>query len=235
VEVNGNESVTFSKTAPAATANQGMLNITVSEQKADTRGASTGSATAIDNAIVRFGEGEQLGKFHFGNPSVNICIPQGGKEYAVANVSTNEIPVNFKATKDGEYTISFNPENVEFDYLHLIDNLTGADVDLLALRQAQGPASYTFTAKTTDYASRFRLVFSASGDACEPSGNFAFISNGNIIVNGNGTLQMIDMMGRVIRSTDVARNVSTSGIPAGVYVLRLIEGENVRTQKLVIE
>ena len=247
VEVNGNESVTFSKTAPAATANQGMLNITVAEQKADTRGASTGSATAIDNAIVRFGEGEQLGKFHFGNPSANISIPQGGKEYAVANVnvgtdvarnvSTNEIPVNFKASKNGEYTISFNPENVEFDYLHLIDNLTGSDVDLLALRQAQGPASYTFTAKTTDYASRFRLVFSASGDACEPSGNFAFISNGNIIVNGEGTLQVVEVTGRVIvcRDASHASAISTSGMAPGVYVLRLINGNDVKTQKIVIE
>ena len=247
VEVNGNESVTFSKTAPAATANQGLLNITVAEQKSGTRGASTGSATAIDNAIVRFGEGEQLGKFHFGNPSANISIPQGGKEYAVANVnvgtdvarnvSTNEIPVNFKASKNGEYTLSVNPENVEFDYLHLIDNLTGSDVDLLALRQAQGPASYTFTAKTTDYASRFRLVFSASGDACEPSGNFAFISNGNIIVNGEGTLQVIDMMGRVTvcRDASHASAISTSGMTPGMYVLRLIKGETVRTQKIVIE
>ena len=241
VEVNGNESVTFSKTAPAATANQGLLNITVAEQKADTRGP----ATAIDNAIVRFGEGEQLGKFHFGNPSANICIPQGGKEYAVANVnvgtdvarnvSTNEMPVNFKASKNGEYTISFNPENVEFDYLHLIDNLTGSDVDLLALRQAQGPASYTFTAKTTDYASRFRLVFSASGDACEPSGNFAFISNGNIIVNGEGTLQVVDVTGRVVRCSDGVHTVSTNGMTPGMYVLRLIEGNNVRIQKIVIE
>ena len=246
VEVNGNESVTFSKTAPAATANQGMLNITVAEQKADTRGASTGLATAIDNAIVRFGEGEQLGKFHFGNPSANISIPQGGKEYAVANVnvgtdvarnvSTNEMPVNFKATKDGEYTISFNPENVEFDYLHLIDNLTGSDVDLLALRQAQGPASYTFTAKTTDYASRFRLVFSASGDACEPSGNFAFISNGNIIVNGEGTLQVVDVTGRVIvcRDASHASAISTSGMTPGIYVLRLINGNDVKVQKVVV-
>ncbi len=235
VEVDGYESVTFSKTAPAATANQGMLNITVAEQKADTRGASTGSATAIDNAIVRFGEGEQLGKFHFGNPSANISIPQGGKEYAVATVSTNEIPVNFKASKNAEYTISFNPENVEFDYLHLIDNLTGADVDLLALRQAQGPASYTFTAKTTDYASRFRLVFSASGDACEPSGNFAFISNGNIIVNGEGMLQVVDVTGRVVRCSDGVHTVSTNGMTPGMYVLRLIEGNNVRIQKIVIE
>ena len=244
VEVDGNESVTFSKTAPAATANQSLLNITVAEQKSGTRGASTGSATAIDNAIVRFGEGEQLGKFHFGNPSANISIPQGGKEYAVANVgrdapwhvsTTDEIPINFKASKNGEYTIYFNPENVEFDYLHLIDNLTGTDVDLLALQQAQGPPSYTFTAKTTDYASRFRLVFSASGDACEPSGNFAFISNGNIIVNGEGTLQVIDMMGRVTVCRDaVPASLSTAGMTPGVYVLRLINGSDMKVQKVVV-
>ena len=253
VEVNGNESVTFSKTAPAATANQGLLNITVAEQKSGTRGASTGSATAIDNAIVRFGEGEQLGKFHFGNPSANISIPQGGKEYAVANVnvgtdvarnvSTNEMPVNFKASKDGEYTLTVNPEGVEMAYLHLIDNLTGADVDLLSAGdRGSAPAmttegvSYTFTAKTTDYASRFRLVFSASGDACEPSGNFAFISNGNIIVNGEGTLQVVDVTGRVIvcRDASHASAISTSGMTPGIYVLRLINGNDVKVQKVVV-
>ena len=60
-------------------------------------------------------------------------------------------------------------EGVKLDHLHLIDNLTGDDIDLLAA----GPltslgASYTFTAKPTDSASRFRLVFSvcvpADGD-----------------------------------------------------------------------
>jgi hypothetical protein len=68
--------------------------------------------------------------------------------------------VSFKAKENGTYTISVDVDNVEMDYLHLIDNLTGTDVDLLALRQAQGPASYTFTAKTTDDASRFKLLFS---------------------------------------------------------------------------
>jgi hypothetical protein len=231
VKVDGNESVTFSKTAPAATANQGLLNITVSEQKADTRGASTGSATAIDNAIVRFGEGEQLGKFHFGNPSANISIPQGGKEYAVANVSTNEIPVNFKATKDGEYTISFNPENVEFDYLHLIDNLTGSDVNLL-----QTP-SYTFTARNDDYESRFRLVFVANDADLGGEGNddFAFISNGQLIITGEGLLQVFDVLGHQLfaKQAPLTSHLSPLTSP-GVYVLRLINGENVKTQKIVV-
>ncbi len=80
------------------------------------------------------------------------------------------------------------------------------------------------------------------------SGAFAFISDGNIIVtdgpstpstgsgtSGTYTLQIVDVMGRVIRCTDGVRTVSTAGIPAGVYVLRLIDGSNVKTQKIVIK
>ena len=129
------------------------------------------------------------------------------------------------------------------EYLHLIDNLTGADVDLVPLLREHGgvkhPATYTFTAKPPDYTSRFRLVFSngdAGGDPCEPP--FAYISNGKIVVVGNAgaaSLQVIDMTGRVIRvCTDVARNISTSGIPAGIYILRLIDGDSVRMQKIVV-
>jgi hypothetical protein len=112
--------------------------------------------------------------------------------------------------------------------LHLIDNLTGTDVDLLT------NPNYGFDAKVSDYASRFKLVFNASNDN-ESEGGFAFISNGQLIVNGEGTLQVIDMLGRVIVSRDAARYVSTMGIPAGVYVLRLINGENVKNQKIIIE
>ena len=129
-------------------------------------------------------------------------------------------------------------ENADVDYLHLIDNLTGADIDLLALRQAQGPAEYTFTAKITDYASRFRLVFSVCGDADGDNGTFAFINTGNIIVTGaeaDAVLQIVDVTGRIIVCRDAARHVSTSGMTPGVYVLRLINGDNVKTQKIVID
>ncbi|MBQ6772297.1 MAG: T9SS type A sorting domain-containing protein [Bacteroidales bacterium] len=159
----------------------------------------------------------------------------------------------FQGRQNGTYTLTFDTQNLDLDYLHLIDNMTGADVDLLPLLRGQGgfnnhpnaviagedpqsPApSYTFTAKTTDYASRFRLVFSAPADETSANRPFAFISNGEIIVNGEGTLQVMDMTGRVIRCTDVARNISTLGMPTGVYVLRLVSGENVRTQKMVID
>ena len=87
--------------------------------------------------------------------------------------------------------------------------------------------------KKTDYASRFRLVFSICGNA-NGDNAFAFISNGNIIVDGEGMLQVIDVTGRVVLSGDAKHCVSTNGMTPGVYVLRLINGDDVKTQKIVI-
>ena len=235
------ESVYFTKVSSNAAPqpNNGSLHIALTQVpepvEGPTRnqtGVSTSSTTLLDNAIVSFNEGSQLGKFYFGEQNGNIYIPQGAEEYAIAySDGYGEMPVNFRANENGQYTISVNPKGVEMIYLHLIDNLTGADVDLL-----QTP-EYTFNAKTTDYASRFKLMFSINQEdgPSTGSGTFAFISNGNLIVNGEGMLQIIDVMGRVIVSRDGVHTVSTNGMTAGVYVLRLINGENVRTQKIVIE
>ena len=76
------------------------------------------------------------------------------------------------------------------------------------------------------------------------SGTFAFVSDGNIIIldgpsTGSGacsTLQIVDVMGRVIRvCTDGVHTVSTAGMPAGMYVLRLINGNEVKVQKVIVE
>ena len=172
-----NETVIFSKATRWNAPNQGGLQITVTQ--VDKNDSSAGS-TIADKAIISFNPGDQLGKFDFNSNAV-VYLPQGGKDYAIVSVggdaarhvSTTEIPVNFKATENGQYTISVNPEGVEMSYLHLIDNLTGADIDLLGefplSKEDQGdstpqPVTYTFTAKPTDQASRFRLVFSFCGD-----------------------------------------------------------------------
>ena len=145
---SANDSVVFTRaTQQSAVPSNSGLNIALTQ--ANTRGASTGSAALLDNAIITFNEGSQLGKFYFGKQNANIYLPQGGEEYAIVsvgngrdaarNVSTNEVPLNFKAKENGTYTLSVNPEGVEMGYLHLIDNMTGADVDLLALRPFDGP------------------------------------------------------------------------------------------------
>ena len=130
-------------------------------------GTAGSGTTIIDRVIVRMGEGQTQPKFQINRNSTKLYIPQGGTDYAVITSNgQGELPLNFKAETDGTYTLSFNAEEVGFSYLHLIDNLTGADVDLLPLLREQGglnhPATYTFTAKTTDYESRFKLVFSTN-------------------------------------------------------------------------
>lgn len=112
--------------------------------------------STIDRAIICFNKGYQLPKFQLRDNSTKIYIPQDGKDYAVVNAdNVGELTINFKAEKDGSYILTFSAEKVKFDYLHLIDSLTGDDVDLLS------NPSYSFEAMTTDYVSRFRLVFSA--------------------------------------------------------------------------
>ena len=108
--------------------------------------------------------------------------------------------------------------------------MTGADIDLLET------PSYSFDAKVTDYASRFKLVFATSNDSND--NHFAFYNNGNIVINNEGSaiLNIVDVLGRTISSQNIngSENVSINA-KAGVYTLQLIQGEKVMTQKIVIE
>ena len=112
--------------------------------------------------------------------------------------------------------------------LQVID-MTGNDIDLLA------NPSYTFEAKKTDYRSRFKLVFATGNNSNDD--NFAFYSNGSFVINneGNATLQVIDMNGRIMKSESIngCANVNVKAA-AGVYVLRLVNGDNVKVQKVVV-
>ena len=186
----------------------------------------------LDNAIIRFDGGETLGKFSFRDGSTKVYIPQDGKDYAIVNAgNVGEMPLNFKAEKNGAYTLSFTAEEVGFSYLHLIDNLTGNDVDLLA------NPSYTFNAKMTDYATRFRLVF-ATGSSVEGD-NFGFINgSGNLCIfgiEGTATLQVIDVTGRILSSETFSGSYEKQlNAAPGVYVMRLINGNDVKTQKIVV-
>ena len=189
----------------------------------------------IDNAIVRFDEGRQLPKYQLFKNSTKLYIPKNGKDYAIVNSEAQgEMPVNFKAEENGTYSLNINTENVEMNYLHLVDNMTGMDVDLL-----QTP-SYTFDATTNDYASRFRLVFSAN-DVDGPStgsGTFAFYSNGNWVIGNEGeaTLQVIDVNGRIVSNETINGSVNkTITATPGVYMFRLVNGNEVKTQKIVVK
>ena len=186
--------------------------------------------TLVDRALLRFGEGKGLGKFQMNPNHTKIYMPVEGKDYAVVYTEAQgEMPVSFKAEENGTYTLSFNTKDVELGYLHLIDNMTGIETDLLA------NPSYSFEASTTDYANRFKLMFSTGDNNSE---DFAFFSNGSFVINneGNATVQVMDVNGRILSSENIngCANVNVKAA-AGVYMIRLVNGSNVKVQKVVVK
>lgn len=223
VAAENNEIATFTQQSSKADNDEEMVVINLGKDN-----------TTIDRAIVRFDEGQTLPKFQLFENNTKIYIPQNGTDYAMVTAKQEgELPINFKAKENGVYTLTVS-ETFRFplSVLRLIDHLTGADIDLLTT------PSYTFEAKTTDHANRFKLVFMENEDNQNNNDIFAYISNGELIVNGEGTLQVFDALGRQLFSKNLSTSNSsllTPNFPSGVYVLRLVNGDTIRTQKVVFE
>lgn len=139
-----NSSVTFTPTNASAPVSSPMLNLNLSN-------AENG---LIDRASIRFGEGKSLDKFMLDEANTQLYMLQGEKRYAVVatNATAGEMYVNFKAEKQGSYTLSVEMKDVALGNLHLIDKFTGADIDLLAT------PNYTFMASPSDNVERFTVV-----------------------------------------------------------------------------
>ena len=213
------ESITFSTTMPAKSAN---LNLNISRNN-----------NVVDRAIVNFDGKRSLPKFQLFENSTKIYIPMEGKDYAVVSAGEmGEMPVNFKAESNGSYTMNISTQEVSFTYLHLIDNMTGADVNLLETPY------YTFNAQTNNYASRFRLVF-ATGSSVDGD-SFSFINGaGNLCIfgiEGEATVQVVDVLGHVLSSETFSGSYEKKfDVAPSVYMIRLIQGNDVKTQKMVIK
>ena len=215
------EELVISTEAPANTDGKIVMNV------------SNGRRSVIDRAMVRFGEGRTLPKFMLNDGNTKIYIAEGNEEYAVVrSINESTTPVSFHAAENGTYTLSITAEDVDFTFFHLIDNLTGNDINLLST------PSYTFEASTTDYAQRFSLLYATVDGVGENNGEaFAFFNGNEWVVNNEGeaNLQVIDVTGRLISSETVYGTATVSlNQPAGIYMLRLVNGENVKVQKVVV-
>lgn len=223
VKANGEgETVTFGTSA--ASASKGILSLTVS---------NAGRSIHTDHALVSFQHGDALSKYVFDNDNPKLWIAQDGRDYAiVSSEKQGEVPVNFKAVANGSYTLTVDSKDVEMEYLHLVDHLTGEDVDLLATPH------YTFEAKTSDYASRFKLVFKANDDNVSSS-TFAFFNGDDWTVRSSGAaiLQVVDVTGRIVKTMNINGdvNLNTGGFNVGIYTLCLIDGVQHNNQKIIVK
>lgn len=180
-----------------------------------------------DVAYALFDKGFGLSKINHRNAAIPMLyINQEDADYAIATMSddTKSFNLNFKAMTTGKYTLSYKADG-NFSYLHVIDRLTGEDVDMLL------EGEYSFIASPIDSENRFivRLEYSAGSEISESS-VFAYQSGNDIIVNGEGELQIFDMMGRRVL-TQYVSGVETINLQLnGVYIFKL----NEKTQKIVV-
>lgn len=184
-----------------------------------------------DRLIVKREQDQELVKLSLKGSHSKLYATKDKQELAIVVCENDELPVCFKTAKNGTYTLTATLNAIEADYLHLIDNLTGENIDLLAT------PSYTFDARLKDYASRFRLVFEPSAATETGDDSFAFINNGAFVITNEGvaTLQVVDMTGRIMSSETIYDNFTKPvTLSSGVYILRLINGDQVKTQKMVV-
>ena len=188
------------------------------------------NAEYSDDAYAWFDKGYGLHKIDHRNPAIPMLyIPQDGEDYSIAIMkdNTEAFGLNFKANTTGSYTLKYKAKG-NFDYLHVIDRLTGKDTDMLL------DGEYSFVGSTQDDEARFivKLAYKPNYGSSDET-VFAYQSGSEIFVSGEGELQVFDVTGRIV-STETINGVKAVSVPAqGVYVFRLV-GENVKTQKIVV-
>ena len=182
--------------------------------------------SVIDRAIICFDGKNTLPKLQIFDGSTKLYIPQEGTDYAM--VSSNRqgsIPLNFKAKEFGKYTINFN--GTDMNNIKLIDKFENLVIDL------NETSSYTFIGSPSDRQERFIITFDGS-EHFESSENsiFAYQSGTDIIITGEGELQIFDVLGRMVSTCRVS-GVQTVAKPSqtGMYIMKL----NEKTQKIIIK
>ena len=179
-----------------------------------------------DVALVEFNSGTGFNKMaHYNDQAPMLYINQNGENFALANLSddTEVIDLRFKTMAMSRYTLNAKAQG-SFSYLHLIDKVTGDDIDLLS------SGSYSFVASTNDEADRFIVRFSRGANSSMQNDIFAYQSGNDVVVNGEGELQIFDLMGRMVMDVNV-NGVQTVNVKSqGVYILKL----NEKMQKIVV-
>lgn len=218
VQVDKGTSATFSELAKGTRYNNDYIQFNVANSQYE------------DVAYALFNDSKGLTKINHRNADIPMLyINKKGIDYAIATMSddTKSFDLSFKAMTTGKYTLSYKA-NGEFSYLHIIDRLTGADVDILL------EGEYSFIATPTDQNDRFIVKLGYSPEYGDASNDiFAFQSGNEIFVSGSGELQIFDVTGRKVMTTTINGAESISVTAPGIYIFRLV-GTEVKTQKIVV-
>ena len=202
-------------------------------------GLSDGS-NSTDVAVLELGRPDEGGaeKLRVGAAKGRIALRHDGRDFAILfrDMNQGSQPLYFDAKEDGTFTLSWNTANANFQSLTLVDNITGVKLDMLTHDH------YEFHGNMSDYKSRFKVLIGEFTDIEEneevTENSFAFFDGSEWVVNGQGQLEVVDMLGRTVRNERLANDqnrVSLNGVANGVYLMRVANGNDVKVQKIIIQ
>lgn len=194
-----------------------------------------------DRCFAYFGPGIGLDKMaNLSESAAALWIYDGGRNYAIAHIGSESesLDLMFRNRQSGNFTLSVSGGEHGFSYLHLIDRVTGADIDL------SQQSSYSFQAIGNESENRFKLVFRYNtvveeNDDIPSSSNFCFVIDKMLYFSRetrHAHMVLTDILGREMLSVVVRSDaVSVADLPTGIYVARLADRNEVLTQKITIK
>ena len=207
-------------------ANTEGQSVTLNPQQ---RGASTGQDAYIslsidgDKTYIKLSEGVSMPRIELNGRRSAFYALHHKKAYTMlVRNAADQIDLCYDAHQSGQKTLNVDLQGQALDYLHLVDHMTGADVNLLET------SSYSFCVSPSDFALRFELRFAPPSGSHPTIDHFAHYANGNIVLDYDGaaTLQVFDLLGRIVEKDQLT---------PGIYLLRLITADAVYVQKIVVE
>ena len=200
------------------------------KEKSDYINIVASNSNGFDNVIINDVKNESAGfpKLDNINPNIaNVYVKHEDRRYGIFNRGeSEEIPLYFDAKEMGIYTLTFDVKG-DYENLYLLDKMTGEELNLLLENE------YKFMANANDNTERFVLKLTSDTDSVDE--NFIFIHDDELIISSAGTIQIIDMMGRVVMTEDNHNGrINISGLDNAAYVIRCINENGVKVQKIVV-
>ena len=125
------------------------------------------------------------------------------------------------------YTLTFDIKGI-YENLYLLDKMTGEKVNLLLENE------YSFIANSNDRNDRF-ILMKTDGQQPTTNSNFAYINNGELYIDAAGSIQIIDMMGRIVMTEEIHNGIINIGkLNGAAYIVRCINENEVKTQKIIV-
>ena len=187
-----------------------------------------------NNVIIKLDGEEKVGfaKLNNINPSIaDVYVKNNDRQYSILSYDRNvtEVELFFNAKEMGNYSISLDV-NGKFESVTLVDRITGIETNMLLENE------YNFTATSNDNPNRF-VIRLDNGQQTTDNGQFVYQSGEELILSIEGSVQIVDMLGRVVYSNEHSNGnnrISVSEFNNAAYVIRVVNEEGVKTQKVVI-